>query len=97
MTTMELELNEQSAWEWKSPLRKLTRFFLDSRDRWKAKYTALKQQCKLLGNQVRAVETSRQKWKEDARQAQQQVRQLQQELDEFKKPHRRRSFSPTQP
>lgn len=85
MTTMELELNERPSSEWKSPLRKLTRFFLGSRDRWKSKYSALKQSYKRLGNQARAVEKSREKWKQDARRAQQQVRQLQQELDDLKK------------
>lgn len=49
MATRELEWKEQSAEEWKSPLRKLTRFFVGSRDRWKAKYRALKYECKLLG------------------------------------------------
>ncbi len=85
MATMDLELNELSSQEWKSPLRKLTRFFLGSRNQWKSKYVAIKQRFKLLGNQVRAVEKSREKWKQDARQAQQQVRLLQQELDDFKK------------
>jgi hypothetical protein len=85
MTTMELELPEQSSEEWKSPLRKLARFFLGSRDRWKSKYVAIKKRCKELGSQVRAVEKSREKWKKDAKQAFQQVRQLQQELDDFKK------------
>ena len=87
MTTMELELElpEQSSDEWRSPLRKLTRFFLGSRDRWKSKYMAIKKRCKELGSQVRAVEKSREKWKQDAKHALQQVRQLQQELDDFKK------------
>ena len=85
MATMDLELNELTSQEWKSPLRKLTRFFQSSRNQWKSKYSALKQRVKLLGNQVRAVEKSREKWKQDARQAQQQVRLLQQELDDFKK------------
>ena len=83
MSTM--ELNGQPAVEWKSPLRKLTRFFLGSRDQWKAKYRALRQKCKLLGNQARAVEKSREKWKQETRQAQQQIRRLQQELEDFKK------------
>ena len=86
MTTTELELNELPCLEWKSPLRKLSRFFRSSRDRWKLKYSMLKQSNKLLGNQVRAVEKSREKWKQEARQAQRQARQLQQELDDLKKP-----------
>jgi len=85
MATRELEWKEQPAEEWKSPLRKLTRFFVGSRDRWKAKYRALKDKCKLLGNQVRAVEKSREKWRQDAQQAHEQLRQLQHELEAYKK------------
>ena len=70
---------------WKSPYRKLVRFFKESRDRWKAKYLELKADCKLMGNQVRAVEKSRQRWRQIAEEAQQQVRQLQQDLQEHKK------------
>jgi uncharacterized protein YukE len=80
-----METREQSVLEWKSPLRKLVRVFQRSRNRWKDKYRGLKDECKLLGNQVRAVEKSRQKWRQDAQQAQQQLRRLQQELEEYKK------------
>lgn len=69
---------------WKSPIRKLARFFGRSRDRWKAKYATLKKSYKLLGNQVRAVEKSREKWKQDAKLAQRQLDQLQRELEELK-------------
>jgi chromosome segregation ATPase len=79
-----MEMTERQASAWKSPLRKLARFFGRSRDRWKAKYTALKGAHKLRGNQVRAVEKSREKWKQEAKQAQQQLRQLRQELEELK-------------
>jgi chromosome segregation ATPase len=46
---------------------------------------AKKEQYRLIGNQVRAVEKSRAKWRQGAEQAQQQVRQLQQELEQHKK------------
>lgn len=69
----------------KSPLPKLVQFFRHSRNRWKAKCRVLKDQHKLMGNQVRAVEKSREKWRQDAQQARQQLRQLQQELQEYKK------------
>ena len=45
--------------EYKSPLRKLVRFFEDSRDNWKQKCVALRGELKLCKNQVRAVEKSR--------------------------------------
>ena len=80
-----MECECQSGPEWKSPLRKLARFFNRSRDGWKAKYFAKKEQCKLMGNQARAVEKSRAKWRETAKQAQEQIRHLQQELDQYKK------------
>jgi uncharacterized protein (DUF3084 family) len=69
----------------KSPVRKLVRFFRRSRDRWKEKHHALQRKYKLMANQVRAVETSREKWKEQAQQARQELRQVQQEMEQFKK------------
>ena len=80
-----MEAMERSTEDLKSPLRKLVRFFQRSRNRWKAKYRALKDECRLMGNQVRAVEKSREKWRQQVQQAQQQVRQLQQELQGYKK------------
>lgn len=69
---------------WKSPTRKLLRFFYNSRERWKQKHHQVKSQNKLLNNQVRAVEKSREKWKHEAKQAQQEVRQLQRQVEELK-------------
>ena len=80
-----LDMMEQAARELKSPLPKLVQFFQRSRNGWKAKYRALKDECRLLGNQVRAVEKSREKWRREAQQAQRQIRQLQQELQAYQK------------
>ena len=77
-------MGERPEQAWKSPLRKLVRFFQHSRDRWKGKYVAVKEQYKLMGNQMRAVEKSRAKWKQHAQQAQQQLGELQRELEELK-------------
>ena len=85
MATVEMEVGSQSGPRWKSPLRKLVEFFKNSRDRWREKYFAKKEQYKLMGNQARAVEKSRAKWREAAEEAQEQVRQLQQELERHKK------------
>lgn len=85
MSTVEMEVTGQSGQGWKSPLRKLVNFFHRSRDGWKAKYVAKKQECKLMGNQARAVEKSRAMWRQAAQQAQQQVRELQKELEQYKK------------
>lgn len=85
MSIVDSETTDRSTQVWKSPLRKLLRFFKTSRDQWKTKYLDLKKEFRLMGNQVRAVEKSRLKWRQVAEQAQQQVRRLQQELEEHKK------------
>ena len=79
------ETTEERTFDFKSPMRKLLEFFRRSRDGWKAKYMAVKQKCKLLGNQVRAVEKSREKWRLEAAEALQRVQQLQRELDQKKR------------
>lgn len=68
----------------KSPVMKLVRFFERSRDKWKTKHHKVKQELKLMGNQVRAVEKSRAHWKEVAQQERQRVRELSRELEKQK-------------
>ncbi len=67
-----------------SPVRKLVRFFRTSRDRWKAKHQQLKQSCKLLRNQTRAVEKSREQWRESAKAADQRIAELEAEVERLK-------------
>lgn len=62
--------------EYRSPTKKLLRFFETSRDKWKAKYLGAKHQLKLAQNQVRAVEKSREQWRSKAQQAEQALREL---------------------
>jgi len=76
---------ESVAMGWKSPLRKVARFFERSRDKWKAKYRQLKRERRGMENQVRAVENSREIWAGRAKQAEQRVGELEQELAGFKK------------
>ena len=64
----------------KSPVKKLVVFFQSSRDKWKAKYLAKRDQAILLANQVRADEKSRQQWRTNAEEARQEVKQLKQQL-----------------
>ena len=71
--------------EFRSPLRKLVRFFQQSRDNWKQKCQQAKQQCKLLSNQLRAVEKSRAQWRLRAEQSEQQLNELQHELAQLKR------------
>lgn len=67
-----------------SPPSKLVKFFLKSRDGWKAKCQSAIERNKLLGNQVRAVEKSREHWRRVAEEAQQQQRKLERELEDLK-------------
>lgn len=67
-----------------SPIRKLMRFFKSSRDKWKAKYSELRKQYRVVDNKVRAVTKSRERWRQMAEQAQQEVRRLQEELERIK-------------
>ena len=67
-----------------SPVRKLLAFFKKSRDGWKAKHHELKEKVKLLSNQTRAVEKSRQHWRERASSAEQRVAELERQLEELK-------------
>ena len=70
--------------QYRSPWKKLMRFFVRSRDGWKAKCAQAKAQCKLLGNQVRAVEKSREQWRTLAEQRQQRISELEQQVAEQK-------------
>jgi hypothetical protein len=49
-----------------SPPRKLLRFFLNSRDQWKAKCKRAKATVKRLENRVRFLEKSKAQWKSKA-------------------------------
>lgn len=52
-----------------SPQHKVLQFLERSRELWKRKHHELKMQIKLAANQVRAVEISRQRWRERAQAA----------------------------
>jgi hypothetical protein len=71
--------------EYRSPLRKLVRFFEVSRDQWKAKHHTVKTELKLEQNQRRAVERSRAKWRAKAEDAQQRLRDLELKLQQQQK------------
>lgn len=68
----------------KSPVCKLLKFFPQSRDRWKAKCQLAKRDNKKLANQVRAVEKSRDHWKQVAKDARQLSTKYQHELEKLK-------------
>ncbi len=76
--------------QFSSPIRKLVPFFKKSRDRWKAKYMKLKAARKLMQNQVRAVEKSREMWKQRAEASEERLAELESELQHLKKTAPRR-------
>jgi septal ring factor EnvC (AmiA/AmiB activator) len=80
-----MSVTESSAPEWKSPVRKLVGFFERSRNKWKKKYQHLKRERKGMENQIRAVEKSRENWADRAKQAEEQVCELERQLEIFKK------------
>ena len=66
--------------QFKSPIKKLVEFFRGSRDKWKTKYFLKRDESILLANKVRAVEKSRQRWRELAQNAEQKAKQAMVEL-----------------
>ena len=59
--------------ELKTPLRKMLSKLLTSRDKLRNKYQAVREQLRVAQNQVRAVENSRQLWKDRAISAEKEV------------------------
>jgi predicted nucleic acid-binding Zn-ribbon protein len=51
----------------KTPLRVLAQHFLASRERWKAKYMAIKEQASRYRRQLRDLRDSREHWKRKAK------------------------------
>ena len=64
--------------KYKSPSRKLVKFFEKSRDNWKAKYQDLKYKMKLMQNKIRYLEKRK-------THLNQRIKELQQELDQYRK------------
>src|SRR5215475_13831885 len=61
---------------YKSPQRKLVRFFEKSRTQWKAKCRAAKATIKVLKNRIGFLEESRARWKRRAQALEQEVTRL---------------------
>lgn len=61
---------------YKSPVRKLARFFEKSRDQWKAKCREAKRTIKYLKNRVRFLEENRDRWKGRAEELEVRVKQM---------------------
>lgn len=69
---------------YKSPVRKLARFFEKSRDQWKAKCREAKATIKYLKKRVRFLEDSRDRWKSRAQELEAQVKQIETKERELK-------------
>ena len=69
-------MNESEAKRYKSPRRKLVKFFEKSRNQWKAKSIAAKAQLKYLKNRIRYLEGSQAKWKSKAIELEQELARL---------------------
>ena len=69
---------------YKSPVRKLARFFEKSRDQWKAKCREAKATIKYLENRVRFLDDSRDRWKSRAQELEAQVKQMEAKERELK-------------
>lgn len=63
--------------DYKSPPRKLIRFFEQSRAQWKAKHREAKAMVKRLKNRVRFLEKSKAHWKRRAQELERELAQLQ--------------------
>lgn len=59
-------MNESETKRYKSPRRKLVKFFEKSRNQWKAKCIDAKAMVKKLKNRIRYLETSKKEWKNKA-------------------------------
>jgi outer membrane murein-binding lipoprotein Lpp len=68
----------------RSPVKKLVRFFLRSRDGWKEKCQQAKSRVKYLGNRVQKLTVSRDRWKEQAQSLTSELARASAELQELK-------------
>ena len=66
-------MNERAEKTYKSPRRKLVRFFENSRDQWKAKCLEAKATAKGLKHRIRYLEQSKAEWKTKARELEQEL------------------------
>lgn len=77
--------------EYKSPVRKLARFFEKSRDQWKTKCREAKRMIRLLKSRIRFLEKSRDRWRQRAKEIKQKLteaeareRELKEEVEALK-------------
>ena len=71
--------------EYKSPLRKLVRFFEQSRDSWKQKSQERKKKNKYLKKRIGELEKSQEKWKGQAKKREIELKRVKREKEEIEK------------
>ena len=86
------EQGQQQEKTYKSPQRKLVKFFEKSRDSWKAKCREAKRTVKRLKNRIRFLQQSKDQWKDRVRGLESEIarlnaekQSLEQELEGLKK------------
>ena len=69
---------------YRSPVKKLVRFFSKSRDTWKQRNRESKKRLKSFDTRLRVMRKDRNRWKELAQQQQTELEQLREELEAAK-------------
>lgn len=75
---------DMAAKQYRSPTKKLLKFFENSRDKWKKKCLEAKRRVKLLHTKVADLQASRERWKKEAKHLRSEILQLRAELEEQK-------------
>ena len=70
---------------YKSPLKKLVKFFETSRDNWKNKYFEKKKELKRAKNQINDLKKRKEKWKDRAIEAENKLKETEIDSSEVKK------------
>lgn len=87
--------------KYKTPLRKLVKFFEQSRNQWKEKSIEAKSTIKRLSNRIRYLETTKSEWKQKARLFEKELKKLRlqnnKKPDELKKKFLNQNQQPCQP
>ncbi len=74
-------MNERKAKTYKSPIKKLVRFFEKSRDQWKAKCLEAKATAKGLQHRIRYLEQSKVEWKTKAKELEKELARMKAQQD----------------
>lgn len=70
---------------YKSPLKKLVKFFEKSRDNWKSKYLEKKTELKRAKNQINDLKHRKEDWKDRAIEAENKLKEMERDSLEAKK------------